>query len=480
MGVVPPGIFEGGDWHRSNTEGGQVERILKAGARLVQRAPRILLRASTYSLMDSAGADPASNVVAASSTMTLNEAGELDGSVRARISRNPIVIDEGLLRQIRAIVPSDWEDKTVEELQRTTTLKLTEYAKGLLYIRFTGQRKSVSVSGSKAAVIGRILAWQRAREQGGVDRKAGKSSVAGEESAANELWSADETARLVLTMTDGETYSSVAKIFRPASRQEIDASKGPVSRTGWMEVAQKYNDDDFMPENPFSDDVKLKFIDPSVPGILRSADCIRAHMASLRSLYTVRYNKWSRSGQNDPETFWNFCCGNTVLLFMFHVLKGCPAVKNLLIRKLPQNIGVDTAAEPIQTSEFEEQKVGKKRKRSNSFQSEAASTLFLQADGLEEAMKESASRKIEEKKPLIDAQLEQFQASAVQQKELAMNHRIKNARDLQELEELLLASIEKYEAKKGGEITERSKKRLSMMEGRLAHVQKKLESLYDM
>ena len=169
-----------------------------------------------------------------------------------------------------------------------------------------------------------------------------------------------------------------------------------------------------------------------------------------------------------------------MLLFMFHVLKGCPAVKNLLIRKLPQNIGVDTAAPPTETCELEEPKVGKKRKRPNSFQSEAASTLFVQADGLEEAMKESASRKIEEKKPLLDAQLEQFQASAFQQKELAMNHRIKNARDLQELEELLLASIEKYESKKGVEMTERAKKRLFMMEGRLAHVQKKLESLYDL
>ena len=57
-----------------------------------------------------------SKIVAAASEMTFNEGGELDGSMRALVSRKLIVIDEGLLRQIRDLVGSDWDDNTVEEL----------------------------------------------------------------------------------------------------------------------------------------------------------------------------------------------------------------------------------------------------------------------------------------------------------------------------------------------------------------------------
>lgn len=189
-------------------------------------------------LLDStAPSDKKECIVAASSIITEREAGERDGGVRARVSRNPVSLDEGLLRQIRVVESSAWEDRTTEELQKWTTTDLTDAAKKFTYTKFNGQRKRVSVSGSKAAVIGRILAWQAARKKGETERARKKISEHG--SSMNQQWSVDETARLLLTVADGEIYASLAKIFQPATRQEIDAAKGSVVRIGWSEVAKK-------------------------------------------------------------------------------------------------------------------------------------------------------------------------------------------------------------------------------------------------
>ena len=55
-----------------------------------------------------------------------------------------------------------------------------------------------------------------------------------------------------------------------------------------MKIAKKYDDDDFMPENPFLNDVKIKLFDDFVPKILPFSDHFRAHMVSLQILYTFR------------------------------------------------------------------------------------------------------------------------------------------------------------------------------------------------
>ena len=178
------------------------------------------------------------NITLASSSITRHEGGEREHSSRARNSRNPARMDEGLLRQIPAVLPSPWEDKELEELQRLTTKELTKLAKGLTYMKFTGQHKRVSVSGSKAAVIGRILAWQTARQQGEA-RESKELDHSSDQRGSTEPWSVDETARLLMTIVDADMYAAVAKAYQQANRQEIDASQGSFKRAAWQEIAKR-------------------------------------------------------------------------------------------------------------------------------------------------------------------------------------------------------------------------------------------------
>ena len=76
-------------------------------------------------------------------------------------------LDKSLFSQIRAVEENEaWMGKSLTELQfHTTTRELSEMAKGLSYFRYSGAKRKVSVSGGKASLIGRILAWQKARSR---------------------------------------------------------------------------------------------------------------------------------------------------------------------------------------------------------------------------------------------------------------------------------------------------------------------------
>ena len=111
------------------------------------------------------------SIVAAFSTVTENEVGERSRRGTGRTSRSPISMDRGLLNQFRAVLPFTWTEKTVEDLQAYITIGLSDIAKTLKYLKFNGQEKHISVSGSKTAVIGRILAWQEAIREGRMERK---------------------------------------------------------------------------------------------------------------------------------------------------------------------------------------------------------------------------------------------------------------------------------------------------------------------
>ena len=88
------------------------------------------------------------STVAAFSTVTENEVGRRSRRGTGRTSRSPISMNRGPLSQIRAVVHSTSTEKTVEDLQAYTTVELSDIAKTLKYLRFTGQEKHISVPGS--------------------------------------------------------------------------------------------------------------------------------------------------------------------------------------------------------------------------------------------------------------------------------------------------------------------------------------------
>ena len=91
---------------------------------------------------------------------------------------------------------------------------------------------------------------------------------------------------------------------------------------------------------------------------------------------------------------------------------------------------VDTEREDIAEKE-EENCRAEKWRRVNSCRSKAYSTLTIKADGLEEVMRESTSRKIEQRAVILRVQMEQAH-------QMAFNRKIKNNKALQETEKDLL------------------------------------------
>ena len=73
------------------------------------------------------------STAAAFSTLTENDVGERSRRGTGRTSRSSVSMDRGLLSQIRAVVPSTWTEKTVEDLQAYTTLERSDIARTLKY-----------------------------------------------------------------------------------------------------------------------------------------------------------------------------------------------------------------------------------------------------------------------------------------------------------------------------------------------------------
>jgi hypothetical protein len=79
----------------------------------------------------------------------------------------------------------------------------------------------------------------------------------------------------------------------------------------------------------------------------------------LRSKFSISYQNWSKSGQGDPEAFVNFAEGDDVLVYLFCVFNGKPAVEQIL--RLMPNAAQREDGIPLSSAESIEEP---KRKRS--------------------------------------------------------------------------------------------------------------------
>jgi hypothetical protein len=129
------------------------------------------------------------------------------------------------------------------------------------------------------------------------------------------------------------------------------------------EFLRLFNDPHFVPEPPeIAGGAVLLTIDRLDAGELRNerdAAKLKMQWNQLRSKFSIAYQNWSKSGQGDPEAFVDFTEGDDVLVYLFCVFNGKPAVEQIL--RLMPNAAQREDGIPLSSAESTEEP---KRKRS--------------------------------------------------------------------------------------------------------------------
>ena len=188
------------------------------------------------------------------------------------------------------------------------------------------------------------------------------------------------------------------------------------------------------------------------------------------------YGNWTKSGQNDPETFYDYCHGESITLFMFHTLQGFPVVKDFLVRRVPEGQGIDTDLMSSNGQEENLRKV-KRRRRSTPSPSSVPSTLDVHVEDLANAMKESAREKIEARRGLTAAKEKEANYNAKQAAAVALREEIANTDTLRRIEKELLTELDELEKESNpsGHMSERKKNLFLDTKRRLESVRKRLD-----
>ena len=80
----------------------------------------------------------------------------------------------------------------------------------------------------------------------------------------------------------------------------------------------------------------LKEFNPVNHPHIRTEAFLKSKWATLRSKFSIAYRRWSASGQGDPDTFPDFCSGDTTLAYAFCVFYKLPSLE-FVIRQVPES-----------------------------------------------------------------------------------------------------------------------------------------------
>jgi hypothetical protein len=117
--------------------------------------------------------------------------------------------------------------------------------------------------------------------------------------------------------------------FDPGSNEFVNLSNGPKFQPEVSEVAGGAVQE------------LLDVFDPSELRQQRSGARLGARWQKLRSLFTVAYTNWSKSGQNDDENFTLFSEGVHSWVYAFYVFRRQPSL-NFALRLLPEGARVES------------------------------------------------------------------------------------------------------------------------------------------
>jgi hypothetical protein len=166
------------------------------------------------------------------------------------------------------------------------------------------------------------------------------------------------------------------------SRAQLDA-RIPRDIFWSTAVAPAFNDPSIVPSVPFysgwTDYMGGSFEVSQASSLNREGQELKRWYQDCRAAFTFSYNKWSRSGQNDPESFHNFvpknstgisALGKRVLIMGAALRVGRPdEVSDLLsftLRTVPDEISFDSLPEGSKDDESGENRTPSRKRRRDS------------------------------------------------------------------------------------------------------------------
>ena len=129
-----------------------------------------------------------------------------------------------------------------------------------------------------------------------------------------------------------------AGLYKPAKLDEKrDDAKGGNCWEGEFGFTAYFNNPDVKVTHAAPGNTQVAF-DLEAPRIPVTTEALKAAWGHIKSLYTAAFTAWSASGQGDATNFWNFCNGNSVLLYFFLSLGGADgdASHSIALRSMPQ------------------------------------------------------------------------------------------------------------------------------------------------
>jgi hypothetical protein len=163
-------------------------------------------------------------------------------------------------------------------------------------------------------------------------------SLAGERRERRDPnWTKHETARLCHVVADPRNSTALRKLYeREENRSELDSGRHDPWCNEFMDL---FNDPMYEPEVPevscgAVQELLDKF-DPAISRNSRNGARLKERWQKIRSSFTVAYSKWSKSGQNDPETFHSYTQGDESMVYVFCMFKDQPSL-DYALRLLPE------------------------------------------------------------------------------------------------------------------------------------------------
>jgi hypothetical protein len=206
------------------------------------------------------------------------------------------------------------------------------------------RRIGKSSSGSKEMLVRRLFdssyeSYESVQELAREFDDSGKRIGPARERAAN--WTANESARLAHVLVDPSNATALTRLVSGASREELDVGL----RDPWSEEFYSlFNNPRFQPEVPeISGGAVQQMVngfDSSELKCERDGAKLKSQWSAIRAKFTVAYKHWSSSGQADMDELPRFCDGDCVLIYVFCVFEGKPALDQVL-RLLPEKARVE-------------------------------------------------------------------------------------------------------------------------------------------
>jgi hypothetical protein len=205
------------------------------------------------------------------------------------------------------------------------------------------KRHRLSTSGAKSALLSRF-------------KGAGVASNAALRTASNQLHmfqepaergdavrrqdpnrSMHETARLCHVIADPRHATALRKLYQiESNRSELDSGRHDPWSNEFMDL---FNDPNFNPDVPEwragNMQCVLDRLRPEDVRHERDGSRLKEPWQKLRSSFTIAYNNWSKSGQNDPKEFAAYTQGDDALVYTFCVFHNQPSL-DYALRLLPE------------------------------------------------------------------------------------------------------------------------------------------------